>query len=92
MKLKVKPVGKALVPDYEALEQGVLRFVGRQHDASLGEMHPKTKKKSGGYVPTDEYVEVPHRLEYIQELKAGTLEPADEATARLAGLAWEPIK
>lgn len=85
--LKVKPVGKAMVPDYEALEQGVLRFIGRRHDASIGHvMDQKTGKKAGGYVPTDDVVELPHRIEYIQELQAGTLEPADSETARLAGI------
>lgn len=77
-KLKVFPEGDALVPDYEALEQGKLRFVGRIRIAAEG--------INGGWIPKVEPVEVPFRLEYIQELKAGTLAPADEETARAAGI------
>ena len=76
--LSVKPVGTALVPDYVAVEQGVLRFVGRRHNPTLG--------ANGGWVPVEGAVEVPLRAEYIQELKAGTLHPADEETAKLAGV------
>lgn len=76
--LLVKCAGRALVPDYESTEQGVLRFVGRKHDPSLG--------KNGGWVPIPEAVEVPMRAEYLQELKAGALLPADAETARLAGV------
>jgi len=76
--LSVKPAGKSLVPDYEAMDGGVLRFVGRRHDPSLG--------SNGGWVPSDEAVQVPFRIEYLQELKAGALIPADEATAKLAGI------
>jgi hypothetical protein len=78
----VRSAGKALVPDYEAMEQGVLRFVGRRHDATLG--------KNGGWVPSEEPVTVPFRAEYLQELKAGALAPADEETARLAGVTFTP--
>lgn len=76
--LLVKPAGSALVPDFEALEGGVLRFVGRKHDPSLG--------KNGGWVPQNEPVEVPYRAEYLQEIKAGALIPVDEATAKAAGV------
>ncbi len=79
--LKVKAAGKALVPDYEALDNGLLRFIGRRHDVSVG--------ANGGWIPTDETVVVPHRAEYLQELKVGALEPADEKTAKLAGLAFK---
>lgn len=75
MKLKVFPVGKALVPDYEALDQGILRFVGRKHDPNLG--------PNGGWEPVKGSVEVEFRKEYLDELKAGTLEPADEQTQKL---------
>lgn len=78
--LTVKPAGSALVPDFEALEGGVLRFIGRRHDPSLG--------KNGGWVPLDAPVSVPYRVEYLQELKAGALLPADEATAKAAGVAF----
>jgi hypothetical protein len=76
--LKVFAEGEALVPDYEALEQGKLRFIGRKRIAAEG--------INGGWVPQLESVEVPFRLEYLQELKAGALAPADEDTARAAGI------
>lgn len=94
LKLKVLPVGKALVPDYEAFADGVLRFIGRKHDASIGleveflEGKNKVKKKSGGWVPCEEPVVVPFRKEYLDELKAGTLLPADKETADLAGISF----
>ncbi|MDI3282116.1 hypothetical protein [Polyangium sp. 15x6] len=69
-KLKVKAVGAVLVPDYEAIEQGVLRFIGRRHDPKAG--------PNGGWVPTEQAIEVPYRLEYLQELQAGNLEPAED--------------
>lgn len=82
--LSVKPAGSALVPDFEALEGGVLRFIGRRHDPSLG--------KNGGWVPVDGNVTVPYRVEYLQEIKAGALLPADEATAKAAGVAFVTAK
>ena len=83
--LLVKAAGKALVPDFEALDGGILRFVGRRHDASIG--------KNGGWVPLDTAVKVPYRAEYLQELKAGALEAADEQTAKLAGIKFaQPVQ
>ena len=82
--LLVLAAGKALVPDFEALEGGVLRFIGRKHDPSLG--------KNGGWVPSDEPVSGPFRAEYLQELKAGALLPADESTAKAAGLPFQTTK
>lgn len=82
--LLVKPSGSALVPDFEALEGGVLRFIGRRHDPSLG--------KNGGWVPVEQPVSVPYRIEYVQEIKAGALIPADEATAKAAGVAFVSAK
>lgn len=83
-KLSVLAAGTALVHDLDALDGGVLRFVGRKHDPSLG--------KNGGWVPSNEPVEIPYRAEYIQELKAGALLPADEATAKAAGLPFQNSK
>lgn len=80
-KLLVKPAGSALVPDFEALDGGVLRFVGRRHDPSV--------KPNGAWVPVDTPVEVPYRAEYLQELRAGALLPADAETAQLAGVAFD---
>lgn len=80
-KLLVKPAGSALVPDFEAMDGGTLRFVGRRHDPSVG--------KNGGWVPLDEPVSLPYRSEYLQELRAGALLPANEETAKLAGIQWK---
>lgn len=79
--LSVLPAGSSLVPDFEAMDGGTLRFVGRRHDPSVG--------KNGGWVPLDAPVSVPYRIEYVQELKAGALLPANEETAKLAGIQWK---
>jgi hypothetical protein len=84
--LRVRAAGTALVPDYEAQEDGVLRYVNRRRDPSLGHVDPKTKQPSGAWVPHDTHSEVPFRAEYLQELKAGTLLSADAETAKLAGV------
>lgn len=78
MNLTVKSVGSAMVPDYAALDAGVLRFIGRRHDASHG--------VNGAWIGTDEAVTVPARAEYVQEVKAGTLAPCDAETARACGV------
>ncbi len=78
MKLRVKAAHTAMVPNFEALDDGVMRFIGRRHDPTAG--------ANGGWVPTDDVVEVPHRREYLDELKAGALLPADADTARAAGV------
>lgn len=84
MILKFKAVGTSLVRDYEAMEAGIRRFIGR-----------KTVKLDNGqiaYEPTDEPTEKsfysPYRGEYILECKAGALEPADEYTAKVCGVQW----
>ena len=94
--LKVKVVGDAMVTDFEALEDGVMRFLSRRHEPHVAKPIPKGQRFSrnqtllqgdGGTWPlTDEVVEVPFRKEYLDEIKAGTLAPADEATARLCGV------
>lgn len=78
--LSVRANGSALVPDYDAIDGGTLRFVGRRHDPKLG--------KNGGWVPLDAPVSVPCRGEYLQELRSGALLPADAETARRAGIKY----
>lgn len=81
LKLNVRAVGTAMVPDYEAHEHGRLRFVGRKFvrgDAAKG--------TPAHFAPLPDPVQVPCRAEYIAELREGTLEPADEATAVAAGI------
>lgn len=79
--LRVRAKGTAMVQDLEAMDAGVRRFLGRK----LTEVEPGV----WGFVPREEAVEVPYRAEYVAELKAGCLEPADAETAKVAGLAWE---
>lgn len=78
--LKVRASGLSLVPDYEAADAGILRFVGRKHDPSVG--------VNGGWVPSEEPVTVPFRAEYVQEVKAGCLKAADVETAHLCGVTY----
>lgn len=84
--LKVLPVGDALVTDFQAMRHHLKRYIGRQHDPEHGE--------NGGFVPTGEAVDVPATgelgREYIAALKNGTLAPADEATAKIAGVEFKP--
>jgi len=77
-KLLVRAAHTALVPDYEAQEDGILRYVGRHRDATIGD--------GGAWVPDVDPRELPVRAEYLQELRAGCLLPADEDTARLCGV------
>lgn len=84
-KLKVKLNSKAMVPDFRALAAGILRFVGRRHDPSIGEKD-KDGVPQGGWVPTDEVIELDVCREYLDEIKSGALIPADEQTAWIAGV------
>lgn len=79
--IRVKAAGAAMVPDFDALDGGVLRFVGRTFDASVG--------AAGGWVPSEEAATVPFRAEYVQEMRAGALTPCDEETARLCGVPFK---
>jgi len=93
--LCVRAKGQALVHNFEALEAGILRFVGWRRDSTLGE--PVTQADGtvvtpGGWVHTGEPVEVPNRHEYRHALIVGDLEPADEATARAVGLPFTPAE
>lgn len=76
--LKVIPVSRSMVPDYAAMEGGVSRYIGRRFDPA-----------QGGFVMTAEPVEVADRAEYIAELKAGGLLPADAETAAAAGVPFK---
>jgi len=79
--LSVKAVGKYLVQNFEALEGtvSIRRFVGRKHDPA-----------AGGFVPTESGDVVPFRKEYRDAVRAGELEPMDEATAKLCDVPWNP--
>ena len=58
--LKVRPVGSAMVPNYEA--RGVRRFIGRSYDET-----------SKSWVASDEPVEVPNTVEYRLAIADGDL-------------------
>lgn len=79
--LRVRAKGTAMVQDLEAMDAGVRRFVGRK----FTEVEPGR----WGFVPTADAVELPYRAEYVAEIQGGALEPADEETAMVAGVAWE---
>lgn len=82
MQLNVRPKGTAMVHNFEALDAGILRFVGRKHDPSVG--------PNGGWVPTGQPELVPDRHEYRHAIKAGDLEAADETTAKACGVQFVP--
>ena len=83
--LRVLPVGTALVTNYEALAAGTKAFIGRKpvRDAD---------GNVTGFDVVDGPVEIPMTGDYILELRQGMLEPADEATAKLAGVPFKAAK
>lgn len=72
--LRFYAAGDSLVPDFEALEAGIRRFVGRKHC----EVEPGLF----GFAPLDEPSTVADRAEYIKSCQAGELLPADAETAK----------
>jgi hypothetical protein len=72
--------GPPMVQNYDRLEAGVNAFVGMK----LLELEDKPGQF--GFVVQDEIVELPYRSEYVKALKDGDLLPADDETAKLAGL------
>jgi len=81
--LKVKAAHTALVQNYEAMDAGVRRFIGRRLDPSLGEC--------GGWVPKEEGEVIPFRAEYVQAVKDGDLEVMDQESALLCGIKFSQI-
>lgn len=82
--IRVRPVPGAMVPDFKAQDDRVMRFIGFKYDA--------TKSHSGGFVASAEPVELDisgFEKEYLDEIRAGALELADEASAKLCGVAWK---
>lgn len=73
--LMVRPNESAMVPNFELVRSNMRRFIGWRFDAS-----------QSGFIRDPEPVQVPYRKEYLDALKAGDLIPADEATARIAGI------
>lgn len=79
-KLVVRASGLAMVTDFEAMDAGVKRFVGRLPELKGSQIH---------WAPKAEASEVPDRAEYRQALADGDLVPADRATAELCGLSFK---
>lgn len=95
--LRVFAHGSAKVPDYAAHAQNLTtRFIGWEFDPDLGaefkDADSGELRKSGGHrkklEPTEMEFERGALLlgEYIRCLRDGDLVPADEETARLAGV------
>ena len=75
--LRVRAKAPALCQNYEALESGVKRFIG-------------WKASPAGFEATGDVESVPMRAEYVQAVKDGDLEAADDATATACGVALQP--
>jgi len=88
-RLNVWPRGQALVHDFDALDEGHLRFVGRTRDVTIGDpLKDRPGERSGAWVPHGQPSSISHRWEHRHALLVGDLLPADEATAKLVGLPW----
>jgi hypothetical protein len=103
-KLRFLAKGTAMVPHYEAQKAQVRRFHGWKHDATLGpqfkvkdDLGRETAMTAhhGGFVKqlgqiTAVGLRSEFAGEYIRHLRDGDLWPADEFTARQAGIKYDP--
>lgn len=80
--LKVLARGSAMVFDHLSPRH---RYVGREWDASLA-----SDGVAGGWRPLAEPSEVPADPEFVRALRDGSLWAADAATAKRAGVAFDP--
>ncbi len=91
--LKFFSRGLSMCFDLEAQAGGILRFLGRKHDSTIGnpgvDMHGKSYM-SGGWPSTGQAHEVPARAEYMNACKDGDLWPADQETADFCGVKFDP--
>jgi len=85
--LRVRAKGTALVSDYEAMEAGVRRYIGRKLDTSTVDAAAGV---GIGFRPTDAAVEVPVTGEYVRHVQHGDLWAADAETAERCGVAFDP--
>ena len=76
-KLWVTINSAAFVPDYEAQEAGILRYLGR-----------KWNHKTQSYQPigADKMLVLPNRAEYRAHVRDGSLIPVNDSTAKACGL------
>jgi hypothetical protein len=89
-----------MVPHYETQEDSrVRRYHGCKIDGNIGpdvkELDDKGKEtgrvlKQGAVVWHSDVFELPNRGEYLRHLRDKDLWPADEATASLAGVPFDP--
>lgn len=92
MKLRVRARDSAMVPDIDAMEAHVRRFIGRRLDSSLGIVYKdaeNVERRQAVFVPIDDAVEVPSYPEYVRSVKEGDLWAADEATANYCGVKFD---
>jgi hypothetical protein len=95
--LKVKAVGDSPVQNYQAMQEGLRRYIGRVYDASLLKYDEESEEvgkvsHKGGWILLDEVVEVPNTTEYRHEVKEGNLVAADEQTAMICGVKFNKDK
>ena len=79
--LSVRAVGATLVVNYEALEAGARRYIGREFLPGVG--------AQGGWPASKDAAKVPVTHEYLKSLRDGSLVAADKATAELAGVKFD---
>lgn len=81
--LRVRAVGRGLVPSIENLKANPPAFIGREWCEVDG--RPALR-------PIEPFVEVAARAEYVRAVREGHLEPCDAATAAACGVAFNPKK
>lgn len=83
--LTVRARGTALVSDFDALDRPkpLRRFIGRQYvqDKVTGRW---------GFMPTGKPEQVRHRSEVLKAVRDGDLWAADEDTAKVCGVRFDP--
>jgi hypothetical protein len=83
-KLCVRAKGSALVCDYERLEAGIKKFIGRKI-VNLSET-----AEEWAFIPTDESECIPDRAEYRRAVRDGELWAASPDTAKKCGVKFDP--
>jgi hypothetical protein len=90
--LLVRARGTARVQDFDALDAGIHRYIGRRVDASAcvtAEDHKPHHGNTPDFVHTGQTCRVTNRREVLMALRDGDLWAADEETAKAAfGPAW----
>lgn len=79
--LTVRAAGAALVTNYEAMNAGARRFIGRTFVPDIG--------VAGAWPAIEEATKVPASAEYLKHIADGALIACDEATAKLAGIKFD---